>query len=208
MAVHRGRRQRRPPVLAKPGKGYEVWDAHDTVRFSDNVRGARPAARRAPRRRVVRVRRRDRRRARRWAARDRGIRARRVLIVLFVLGANRHGASRSSAARPGRSLMLGGASLLGLKINFLDFVALPITIGIGIEYAVNIVTRARQDSGGTRGRRDTAARSCCARTRRSSATARCSCHRTSGSARSASPRCSARSPACSSRCCSPPRSCP
>ena len=34
--------------------------------------------------------------------------------------------------------------MIGLKINFLDFVALPITIGIGIEYAVNIVHRARQ----------------------------------------------------------------
>jgi predicted RND superfamily exporter protein len=48
--------------------------------------------------------------------------------------------------------MLGGAALLGFKINFLDFVALPITIGIGIEYAVNIVTRARQEGetgGGT-----------------------------------------------------------
>ena len=41
--------------------------------------------------------------------------------------------------------MLGCAALLGLKINFLDFVALPITIGIGIEYAVNIITRARLD---------------------------------------------------------------
>ena len=45
-------------------------------------------------------------------------------------------------------LMLGCAALLGLKINFLDFVALPITIGIGIEYAVNIATRERQEGPG------------------------------------------------------------
>ena len=48
-------------------------------------------------------------------------------------------------------LMLACAALLGLKINFLDFVALPITIGIGIEYAVNIVIRERQEGPG-RGR--------------------------------------------------------
>jgi hypothetical protein len=34
-------------------------------------------------------------------------------------------------------------------VNFLDFVALPITIGIGIDYAVNIVVRSRQDGGGS-----------------------------------------------------------
>jgi predicted RND superfamily exporter protein len=44
--------------------------------------------------------------------------------------------------------MLGATALLGFKINFLDFVALPITIGIGIEYAVNIVTRAREEGPG------------------------------------------------------------
>ena len=37
--------------------------------------------------------------------------------------------------------MIAGAALLGLKVNFLDFVALPITIGIGIDYAVNVVAR-------------------------------------------------------------------
>jgi predicted RND superfamily exporter protein len=43
------------------------------------------------------------------------------------------------------------SALAGLKVNFLDFVALPITIGIGIEYSVNILTRARQE-GYDRGR--------------------------------------------------------
>ena len=136
-------------LLAKPGKGYEVWDAHDTVRFSDNVRGldlpadvhlggvsfvfADVIA-------DVLV---DGPRA--TAASALGA----VLIVLFVLGANRFAAVTLVCGTAGTILMLGGASLLGFKINFLDFVALPITIGIGIEYAVNIVTRARQDSGGT-----------------------------------------------------------
>jgi predicted RND superfamily exporter protein len=46
---------------------------------------------------------------------------------------------------------------VGLKVNFLDFVALPITIGIGIDYAVNIVARARQMEGPGMGRRSVTA---------------------------------------------------
>jgi predicted RND superfamily exporter protein len=40
--------------------------------------------------------------------------------------------------------MLSIVCLLGIKVNFLDFVALPITIGIGVDYAVNIAARAKQ----------------------------------------------------------------
>jgi predicted RND superfamily exporter protein len=45
----------------------------------------------------------------------------------------------------GLVLMLTGAWLLGLRVNFLDFVALPITIGIGIDYAANLAARDRHD---------------------------------------------------------------
>jgi predicted RND superfamily exporter protein len=39
-------------------------------------------------------------------------------------------------------LWMGGAgAALGLKLNFLNFVALPITLGIGVDYAVNIFAR-------------------------------------------------------------------
>ncbi len=45
-------------------------------------------------------------------------------------------------------LWLAGLLLLsGQKINFLNFVALPITFGIGIDYAVNIVQRYRLEGG-------------------------------------------------------------
>jgi hypothetical protein len=37
--------------------------------------------------------------------------------------------------------MLGAAALLGLRLNFLNFVAIPITFGIGVDYAVNVVAR-------------------------------------------------------------------
>jgi hypothetical protein len=68
-----------------------------------------------------------------------------ILIVLLVIGPNRFGAVTIACGLSGTILMLGISAVLGLKVNFLDFVALPITIGIGIEYAVNIVTRARQE---------------------------------------------------------------
>src|SRR5205823_2307127 len=69
-----------------------------------------------------------------------------ALVVLLVLGWNRYAFVTLVCGASGTLLMLGSAALFGFKVNFLDFVALPITIGIGIEYAVNIVTRARQDS--------------------------------------------------------------
>jgi predicted RND superfamily exporter protein len=39
-------------------------------------------------------------------------------------------------------LWMGGAgALMHLKLNFLNFVALPITFGIGVDYAVNVLAR-------------------------------------------------------------------
>jgi len=40
--------------------------------------------------------------------------------------------------------MVGGAGLAGVKITFLNFIALPITFGIGAEYALNVVSRFQQ----------------------------------------------------------------
>lgn len=52
------------------------------------------------------------------------------------------------------SLLAGVAYLIGLaaadhvRINFLNFVVLPITFGIGVDYAVNIIQRYRIEGGG------------------------------------------------------------
>jgi len=72
-----------------------------------------------------------------------------LLIIAALVGLGRHGAIVLLCMGSGMVLMLTGAWLLGLRVNFLDFVALPITIGIGIDYAVNIVVRSRQDGGGS-----------------------------------------------------------
>jgi predicted RND superfamily exporter protein len=41
----------------------------------------------------------------------------------------------------GSVLLIAVCALLGLKVNFLDFVALPITLGLGIDYAINVAHR-------------------------------------------------------------------
>lgn len=138
-------------VLATAGPGYEVWDAHDTVRFVEKVRGLHlspeihfggwsfvfadileAVASDGPRATLTSL-------------------LGSILVVLIVVGRNRHGLVTIVCGLGGTILMMACAALKGLKINFLDFVALPITIGIGIEYAVNIVTRERQEGPG-RGR--------------------------------------------------------
>jgi predicted RND superfamily exporter protein len=66
-------------------------------------------------------------------------------VILLVILLMRHG--RASALTLGTLLggvaaMLGAASLLGMKLNFLNFVAIPITIGVGADYAINMVRRS------------------------------------------------------------------
>jgi predicted exporter len=40
-------------------------------------------------------------------------------------------------------LTLGAAAVAGVRLNFLNFVALPLTFGIGVEYAINFYDRVR-----------------------------------------------------------------
>jgi hypothetical protein len=63
-----------------------------------------------------------------------------VMVVLLV-GRNRRAAAVLTATAAGALLMVAACAVLGLKVNFLDFVALPITLGIGVDYAINIAHR-------------------------------------------------------------------
>jgi uncharacterized protein len=76
-----------------------------------------------------------------------------ALVVLLFLGTGRHGRVALACAGFGTVSMLTAAWALDIKVNFLDFVALPITIGIVVDYAVNIAARARQLDGAGAGRR-------------------------------------------------------
>ena len=135
-------------MAAVAGPGFEVWDAHDTVRFVDRVRAVtlppdvhlggssfvfadviHAVNGDGPRATLAAI-------------------AGAILIVLVIIGRNRHGAITIICGLSGTLLMMATAAVLDLKVNFLDFVALPITIGIGIEYAVNIAIRERQQGPG------------------------------------------------------------
>jgi uncharacterized protein len=68
-----------------------------------------------------------------------------ALLVLLLVGFNRHALVTLVCVLSGTLLMVAGADLLGLKVNFLDFAALPLTLGIGVDYSVNIALRHRHD---------------------------------------------------------------
>ena len=71
-----------------------------------------------------------------------------ILLVLFVLAVStrrRATFARVSATMlAGVIVMFGVAVLFGQKLNFFNFVALPTTFGIGIDYAINIEERIWQ----------------------------------------------------------------
>jgi hypothetical protein len=64
-----------------------------------------------------------------------------VVMVSLLVGRNRRGVAVLVATASGSLLMVAACALLGLKVNFLDFVALPITLGIGVDYAINVAYR-------------------------------------------------------------------
>jgi hypothetical protein len=68
-----------------------------------------------------------------------------VAVVLLVVGWSRRSLSVLLATGAGSLAMVAACALAGLRVNFLDFVALPITLGLGIDYAINIADRAVRD---------------------------------------------------------------
>ena len=68
-----------------------------------------------------------------------------VVMVLLLVGRNRRAIAVLAATTAGSLLMVATCALLGLKVNFLDFVALPITLGLGIDYAINVAHRHDHD---------------------------------------------------------------
>jgi len=62
-------------------------------------------------------------------------------MVLLLVGRNRRALAVLAATALGSLAMIAICALIGLRINFLDFVALPIALGLGIDYAINIADR-------------------------------------------------------------------
>jgi predicted RND superfamily exporter protein len=64
-----------------------------------------------------------------------------AVLVVVVVGRNRRAFAVIAATTAGSLIMIAMCAVLDLKVNFLDFVALPITLGIGVDYAINIAHR-------------------------------------------------------------------
>jgi uncharacterized protein len=67
-----------------------------------------------------------------------------VLTVMFTMRPWRAAALALGTLGVGVVWMVGAAGWAGVRITFLNFIALPITLGLGIEYAVNVLSRYRE----------------------------------------------------------------
>jgi hypothetical protein len=68
-----------------------------------------------------------------------------IVMVLALVGWNRRSAAVLAGTACGSLGMVAICALIGLRINFLDFVALPIALGLGLDYAINVAHRAEGD---------------------------------------------------------------
>jgi len=68
-----------------------------------------------------------------------------VAVVIVVLRGRKVSLYVIGSLLLGVLWLLGATMALGIKINFANFIAFPITFGIGVDYAVNVMTRYVQD---------------------------------------------------------------
>jgi hypothetical protein len=71
-----------------------------------------------------------------------------VLVVVLAFRGTRPAIAVVAALVVGIMWFAGALVLLGVKLNFLNFIALPLTFGIGVDYAVNIVQRYVNEGAG------------------------------------------------------------
>jgi hypothetical protein len=68
-----------------------------------------------------------------------------VILTIFLFRSVELSILVLSALFVGVAWMVAGMHYFHLKINFLNFIALPITFGIGVDYAVNVFHRYREE---------------------------------------------------------------
>jgi uncharacterized protein len=68
-----------------------------------------------------------------------------VLLLLFTFRRNSDRFWTLGTHLAGVTWMLGAMAAVGMRINFLNFVALPITFGMGVEYGVNVTRRYNEE---------------------------------------------------------------
>jgi hypothetical protein len=126
-------------------RGFEAWNGHDLLRMSDLIRDvALPDPAQAPVHAagrasvfadMLRAILRDGPRA--TLAALLGV----VVLVVVFFRLRRAAWIVLASLAVGVVWMVGAAAALGLRLNFLNFVALPVTLGIGVDYAVNVAAR-------------------------------------------------------------------
>ena len=68
-----------------------------------------------------------------------------MIIIIFTIRPAAAALMALATLALGVLLMTGGAGLARVHVTFLNFIALPITFGIGAEYALNVVVRYREE---------------------------------------------------------------
>jgi hypothetical protein len=68
-----------------------------------------------------------------------------LLLLLSAFGLRASLALTCAALFVGVFGMFGAMSLVGVRLNFLNYIAVPITIGIGVDYPFNMVARLRHE---------------------------------------------------------------
>lgn len=68
-----------------------------------------------------------------------------LLVILFAFRGRASGVLALFALVLGLSWLVAFLSIRDIKLNFLNFVALPISIGVGADYAINIMKRREQE---------------------------------------------------------------
>jgi predicted RND superfamily exporter protein len=68
-----------------------------------------------------------------------------LVIIAFTIRPARASLTALATLMLGVVLMVGGAGWARVHVTFLNFIALPITFGIGAEYALNVIARYREE---------------------------------------------------------------
>jgi len=71
-----------------------------------------------------------------------------MMITVLLLGLRTEAALTVATLLVGALWMVGAAALFHVRINFLNFVALPVTFGIGVDYGINLLERYRLEEKG------------------------------------------------------------
>ena len=136
-------------IGVRPGPDLNDWDGRELIRFTERLRTVKLADGRAPvisggaliYADMLSTIRRDAPVVLAWVG---GLL---LLMVGVLVGLDRRALAVVTATVLGAIAMVAACAVLGLRVTFLDFVALPITLGLGVDYTINLVHDRRVAAG-------------------------------------------------------------